>query len=63
MQLSTLIIIISCCMILFSFITRNLDYAIKVLNVDALKLKQSINHIKTRHQTLKNIDPTNLEMN
>lgn len=63
MQLSTLVLILTGCIFLFSFIVRNINYATSVLNIDTTKLKQSISYLQGRNKQLTNIDLAQLELN
>ena len=62
MQLSTLLLIVTAFVFLFSFITRNINYAIDVLDIDSTKLKQSISYLQNRNKQLTNIDLADLEL-
>jgi cell division protein FtsB len=63
MQLSTLLLILTGFIFLFSFIVRNINYATSVLNIDTAKLKQSISYLEDRNKRLTNMDLLKLELN
>ncbi len=63
MQLSTLFLIVTAFIFLFSFIARNINYAVDILNIDSKKLKQSIIYLQDRNEYLTNIELASLELN
>ncbi len=62
MQLSTLLLIVTAFIFLFSFIARNINYTMDVLDIGNAKLKQSINYLQDRNKQLTNIELVNLEI-
>lgn len=62
MQLSTLLLVVTAFIFLFSFITRNINYAVDILDIDITKLKQSVSYLQERNKQLTNSDLTNLEL-
>ena len=63
MQLSTVLLIITGLIFLFSFIVRNINYATNILDIDTTKLKQSMRYLEDRNKQLTNIDLARLEVN
>lgn len=63
MQLSTLLLIVTGFIFLFSFIVRNINYVTNILDIDTIKLKQSISYLEERNKQLTNINLVHLEVN
>ena len=63
MQLSSLLLIVTAFIFLFSFIARNINYAIDILSIDSVKLKQSVSYMQNRNKQLTNMELADLEVN
>ncbi len=62
MQLSTLLLVVTAFIFLFSFAIRNINYAVDILDIDITKLKQSVSYLQERNKKLTNSDLANLEL-
>lgn len=63
MNLSIFVSIVFAFLIIFDFISNNLNNSLIMLKTDQLKLQKSKQFIKERHQSLTNIDLAKLEIN
>jgi len=61
-QVSTILIVATILILCFSSIEANYRHLLSVLNIDIVKLNQSIRYLQSRNRELTNIDLVNLEL-